>query len=189
MVDRKEGSGIRTRRVYPVAKAWTYEEILLHCLEEGECLVWFGPLNKGVPYIRHEGRQVSLRPFVYVNLWGKRLLGGYQVVPSCGNPKCLARECLVARTHSKINTERAERWESDPGYMRRKRAVAKRAGISKLDDERAAQIRADDRPAKEIAAEQGVHQATIHRIKRGTTWAGPKVANSVFNLAASMGVV
>lgn len=177
----KEGKGLR---VWQQKKVWTPEEIFAHCIEEGECLVWFGKLNKGVPYISHEGKQISLRPYLYTEVYAKRLHPGCQVVPICGNPRCLAKDCLTARSRSKINQERADRMSLDPVYVAKKRAGARNLGIVKLDDEAAARIRADSRSAKELAEEHGVHLATIHRIRRGASWAPSKVVNSVWQLGS-----
>src|SRR6185503_17837119 len=181
---RKEGSGLRTAR-----KVWTMEDFLPLCIEEGECLLWQGGKTaRGFPYFYRGSEKVNLRPFIFGVVLGKRIREGFQISVRCGHRECISDKCLVEKSVSKIRKDVHAAMRQDPAQYAKTRNGALAAGLSKLDMTRALEIRASNLSRAELAAAYGVSDRTIYDIKREAIYKTPKVANSIFNLAATMGV-
>jgi hypothetical protein len=181
---RKEGAGLRTAR-----KVWTMDDIRAKCDEVGECLLWKGAVDAyGYPRAHIDGRSQLLRPFIWREIQGKELRKGYRLSIRCGNRLCLGESCLVMRSYKIVAQLHGEAAKQNPLMVARFREGARKSGLSKLTADIAAEIRASGASDEDVALRYGICRSTAGRIRRGDIWAAPKVANSIFNLAASMGV-
>ncbi len=97
------------------------------------------------------GQDVEGRPFEV----------GLDVMHVCDNRLCYRYD------HLRVGT-RAENLADM--VTKRRSAVGSRQGQAKLSEADIPAIRADARPQHEIAAEYGVSQMTVSKIKRGVTW-------------------
>ena len=79
----------------------------------------------------------------------------------CDNPACVNPEHLTPGDHQQNMADAAAR-----GLMCRGSAV----GTSKLTEDQVASIKSDERPQNRIAADYGVSQSLVSRIKSGERW-------------------
>lgn len=163
-------------------EAWLHER----CDEFGDCLLWkLGIRKSGAPTANIARRGgASVRNHVYVNIYGKKLRAGFAPFPACGNPRCLARDCLVQRERGQIVSAGCDRLKLMPARLLKFQHQAVIAGHAKLGPTQAAEIRASDKGTRELAAEYGVNRSTICRIRARTSWAPCRAATSIFNLGA-----
>lgn len=161
----------------------TLDNLHMYCDEEGECLLWKLSLNqKSHPQARLEGRTQLVRRYVYLTLMGRRLPAKHHVSVRCGNPLCIAPECLVARTQSlsvKLSYANGRRCMTAE-YAGRLDRIEKQ-GWTKLTREAVDLIRASKEPHTVLAERFNVHRKTIAAARSGRYWRLP-AANSVFNL-------
>lgn len=170
-----EGAGLR------VAKPWTMASIQFRSIEEGNCLLWDCACTpKGFPYAYMGSLKVNLRPFVYTQILGKRIFAGSVVSVSCGNRRCLSEHCLQQKTLSRVRKDSHAALKLDPVSHAKTRHGIKAAGLMKLDMTKAIEIRQSSRTTNELAADYGVTPRTIQEIRKGDTYAAPRVASSVF---------
>lgn len=177
-MNRQEGAGLRTAR-----KAWTMEDIHARCDEVGECLLWkFATDECGRPVAYMGGLHTSVRKFVYAQ-GGNVIRANYFPIPRCGDKRCLSH--LVLTHRSVLNSNSRARSLMIPAT---RYAHQMRGNFAKLNPEIAAQIRLSEESEQVWAERLGVEQRAIKRIRAYETWKPAPVANSVFSLAASMGV-
>jgi hypothetical protein len=189
-MNRPEGSGLRVYAAKPARKrrnVWNMDEVRARSEEVGNCLLWGQSVNSGgAPSASFDGKTMTVRRLVYVELMGKKLQPGRQLTVRCHNSLCVSEHCIIQRPKSDILRDaRQRRIAADPMAIRREQRAATKA---KLSPEIAAEIRASEEPATEIAKRLGVHPESIHAILRGDHYAQPKVAaTSVFGWAAMLG--
>lgn len=182
----KEGSGIRVH----TPKAWTMADVERRCTHYGECLLWNLSLNSGGHAVAHiAGKSYLVRRYVYTELMGRRLREGELLAVKCKEPRCMAPGCLVARNASRILKDAYVDIMKDETQLRKRQRFATKVGFAKLDHETAQSIRARGLTTKQVMAEYGLSDTSARQILSGKSWRAPRVANSVFNLAASLGVV
>lgn len=181
MTARKEGSGLCTARV------WTMDTVRSNCTEDGDCLLWKGCIDvNGQPRASISGKATYVRAYVYKTLCGKVLNGGRRLSTSCGNPACLAEEHIVAMTPKAISQRWMKQYLQQPINRQRFVDAAHRSGNTKLNAELAEQIRQSSEPDEVVASRYGVDRSSIGKIRRGKSYAAPKVATSVFNFAGTL---
>jgi len=162
-------------------RTWTLEIVRRFCIEEGECLLWQGPVTPhGYPKAHVNGQPKSMRTYVFCELLGKRKPEGRQVVTRCGNQLCLSEKCLTTKTRSDaVSQAVARKFALDPIFARNLRL---RSPKVKLNEHLAAEIRKSSLPHSEVAAQYGISRETARQIRRGETWKSTSPVNSIFNL-------
>lgn len=179
----KEGTGKRVR------KAWTMEDVERRCTPYGECLLWHLSLNSGGHAVSHiAGKSWLVRRYIFTQLMGRRLKEGDLLAVKCREPRCMAPGCLVVRDASRILKDAYRDIMADETQMRKRQRFAKNVGFAKLNHETAQSIRARGMTIKEVMSEYGLSDTSARQILSGKSWREPPVANSIFSLAASMGV-
>lgn len=129
------------------------------------CVHFTGALNGGYGRIMHQGRNCLAHKLTYELRWGL-VPEGLCVLHRCDNPKCVNVDHLFLGTRAdnnadKVAKNRQSRLTGSPGERR---------PLAKLRNEDIPKIRADPRPQSKIAAEYGISQAVISRIKTGRNW-------------------
>lgn len=149
------------------------ERIRQRCIKgDGDCWLWTGATSGGVPSIWRDGSCGSARRAVYQEATGASVPHGVPVVMTCGEQACLNPKHMREGSFSEVQRRIAQSAD-----VRVRLAAAGRKGgrmSAKLDEEKAAYIRASDRPAIELAREFGVDASLIHYVRRGKAW---KAAN------------
>lgn len=168
-------------------RIWTMDTVRSFCTEDGDCLIWAARTDKhGQPRACIAGKATYVRAFVYGVVCGKVLNAGRRLSTSCGNSTCLAQEHVVAMTVKAISERAMARYLQQP--LNRKKFVdaAHKSGHTKLNAEIAEQIRQSGEADEVVAARYGVDRSSVGKIRRGKSYAAPKVATSVFNFAGTL---
>jgi len=184
-MSRPEGSGIRVYRY-----AWTLDTVRDRCEIVGDCWLWKQAFtSSGLPQATIQGRGgCSVRTFVFDELMRKVRPAKSTIAARCNDNACVSPHCLYFRSRSsvvKASHASGARQGTDTTIMRRARAV--KQGLSKLDQDKAREIReqVQTRSKADLARAYGVSPNTIRKIIRNEIWA-PMPANSVFNLASTL---
>lgn len=150
--------------------AYLMKVIRSRCTEEGNCLIWPGAMNSGrSPALTFKGKNVQIRRFMW-NHMGKKFSTGKAIKVRCQQLRCVAEECLYeGKRGPTVGVKR-------PMSHKAKMAVIFQAKSS-LTMEDVQDIRASDKPLKELCAQYGKAQRTIQNIIAGNTW---KVTTGVF---------
>lgn len=101
----------------------TLESILARCKHEGKHLIWQGSLNCGVPrwHSSKHRAAINVRRVVWQNYHGRELTSS-ELVTTCDNPACLARDCLQLSS----KTAAALKGYADPDNRARHKAGVQR---------------------------------------------------------------
>lgn len=177
-VNRK-GQGTRT---------WTMETVRGRCTEDDRCLIWNQGVNSGgYPVTSINGKPgTSVRKFIFTELLGRTVPNGKRITSRCDNRRCCSEHCLMAQAIGTIIKRGYEKRCMTPAGLA---LLQERCPFSKLDREKARQIRTSTESTKVIAARYGISAASASAIRRGEAWREPPVlVSSIFALATSMGV-
>jgi hypothetical protein len=164
-----------------IPRTWTPEIVSRLCTEEGECLLWQGPVTSGgYPKVHVNGIAKSLRTYLFCDLLGKRKHSGQQIVARCGNKLCVSEKCLMAVTRSSsVSRAVTKKLALDPVFARNLRLRSPRV---KLNEHLAAEVRQSPLSHRDVAKKYGVSAETARQIRCGETWKVIAPINSVFNL-------
>ncbi len=157
----------------------TLDSLKARCIEVGECWEWQGYMGNKTPQVASypdgKKKMVSVRRLLRELLHGQPQPDGHYG-NTCGNIRCVNPEHTL--------------WKSEAVHMKgmgRKRTVSAvtanklrqfrlDAGLAKLDEAKAQEIRLSPEPGPVLAERFGVSKSWINRIKRGAAWrvlAGP----------------
>ena len=150
----------------------TLDSLPMYCREVGDCLYWNLSCNSaGKPQARLDGQYWLVQRYVYTVLMDNEIREGNRVTTRCCSLKCISPKCLIQSNYSAILKR---------SYAKGKRSLASeygarvqnlvKAGRTKLDYEKAAEIRASELKASELAELYGVGIGTINRVKKGEYW-------------------
>lgn len=132
---------------------------------ENGCVEFTGSKNLfGHGEIAFQGKKYRAHRLAYLEYVGP-ITDGMVVCHKCDNPSCINPEHLFIGTQAdNLKDARSK------GRIKTPNPRGTNHGLSKLDDEKVAAIRKDQRTQREIAADYGVHQTTIKNIKLNRTW-------------------
>ena len=141
--------------------------LLKRCVEDGDCLVWTGPVtNEGAPRIYVKGISKSFRRLVWEMREGP-IPKGKIVVGTCGRPNCIEHLKLSTKAENLLlSLER-------PDAAARKALASRnrgRATAKKMSMEKAREVRASSKTLKQLSAEYGIASSLISRIKNNRAW-------------------
>ena len=127
--------------------------------DPGGCWVWTKNVaSSGYPQLRvgrpGNGPVLSVHRWAYEHFVGP-IPDGMLVLHHCDNKRCSRPDHLYCGTQADNMKDMDERG----------RRVSRGGRPPKLDDEQVVKVLDDPRPAHEIAAEFGVSEATVYRIK------------------------
>jgi len=125
------------------------------------CKLWTGAKNnRGYGVVRVNGRNYLVHRRAYIRAHGP-LSAGLLVCHHCDTPLCYEVEHLFVGNDKDNAVDCANKDRTTFGT---------RAPNAKLDDDKVRAIRADPRLQRVIAAEYGVNQSLISRIKSLKNW-------------------
>lgn len=159
----------------------TLEAIREKCIEEGDCWLWQGAMDKGTPRAKVGGKMVYVRRLV-LELKGKKIHTGMRATTTCGDERCVNPDHVVASTPSAINAAVARRTGFARKAARRAKISAAKRKNSHVTPEMVAEIRSSDGTGRAIAARLGLHASTVNDIRAHRTWVD--YSNPFFQLAA-----
>lgn len=155
-------------------------------IHEGHsCWIWQQGVNSvGHPITRHEGRSQLVRRRAFELFHGRSHDGRKRaLVPKCGDPLCVSPHCCEDITRSELVKRHTSNRSSPAYYMAYVRGRVS-GQPTKLDFEKAREIRADPRPAHVVAAERNCSRSLIVQVRRGEIWRECANNSSAFNRRA-----
>lgn len=156
------------------------ERILSRCQQQAECWIWSGCVQwcGTGPSMRAGGKTRCVRQFVAEEL-GLDTKGMYAVV-GCRHPMCVSPHCVELVTRAELQKRSGEAMTLAHKMRLSEQARKQIPRLAKLDEQKAAEIRASDLSTRELAKLYGVTQSAIWCVKKGRTWK-PSAANNPFN--------
>ena len=150
---------------------YTLQTLLDHTTEEGDCLLWDGYMQNGVPMVYHDGQLVQVRKLVLV-LSGAKLSGKYRTC-SCGDSRCVALDHIVQRTAKTHFTMMGKQVGLASSNTARIAKITKyrRDVMAKITQEQANEIRLSEETGPVLGARYGITKSQVSNIKAGRSWA------------------
>jgi hypothetical protein len=98
------------------------------CIEDGDCLIWQGPVTEhGMPYMHHgHSNKAMVRRVLFAALYGE-VPAGKLVTPTCLDKRCMAKKHLEAMTPKESKALHAEKGAYSNPSRSRKTAMTMRA--------------------------------------------------------------
>lgn len=160
---RRYALRLKIEREHPKVKQTLIERIRSKCEMEGDCWIWRGSTDNGVPRMRWGGRTVTVRRQILIEA-GHRLLRNDSAVAQCKVPGCVNPDHVVAVSRSRLVREYAHQMP-----MSIRREINRRAARSlrKLSDSDVSEIVVSTAPGYELAAQYGVSESTISAYRTG----------------------
>ncbi|WP_439587505.1 hypothetical protein [Hydrogenophaga sp.] len=148
-------------------------DIKARCIEEGNCWMWQGPIGKtGYPITKLKGHQApALVRRLVVELVGRPPAPRQPVIATCGDRRCCNPAHLELSSPSEVGKAAAKKGAFSSLTRRAKISAGVRASGTKLTEQQAEEIRASDKPLREISRQYGINRSGVRRIKTGETWA------------------
>ncbi len=151
----------------------TLESLQARTVEEGDCWLWRGYIQNGTPQVMRYGEgkkgMYSVRRFLRELQTGRpQPSGHYGNV--CGNPLCVAPDHILYKNVKNHMRDMALNRIHGPVDRLKKRQVRIDKGLTKLDMEKAQEIRVSSETSAELAQKYGVNQSLIKRIRAGRAW-------------------
>lgn len=167
----------------------TLDLILSRCVEEGDCWLWAqGTSSGGQPCARDDGKVVQVRRRVWELANDQELTGRWRIVSRCARIECVSPKCATRLTPKQHMREMNKLGlVNGPAHHAARTAAVRRRATTKLDMQKAAEIRrraADGEDLDALAEEFGCSKKNVYGIARGERWRPCFAGNSVFNLAA-----
>lgn len=155
----------------------------LEAATEGSCVLWPRATDeRGRGQIWENGKKMLAHRWAWEKVNGP-IPAGKLICHHCDNPGCINPHHLYVGTHADNMRDMRERGRSTAArYPELARELGRRTGRrnthtrgegnprAKLTAEQATAIRSDKRPTKLVAADYGVDQSTVQRIRRGKLW-------------------
>ena len=141
--------------------------ILSRCVEVGECLVWMGYCQGGVPAMRFESRMWTVRRAL-VKLSGQALQKGMVATTSCGCKKCVHPNHIITISKSQLMKEHAT--HKLPIYARGVKISKGKRTNSRLNELIAKEIRDLDGPNTIVGKIYGISAAMVAKIRHHKSW-------------------
>lgn len=188
MTGRPEGTGLRVHTPAPRALR-DYDDLKARCFstDEGECwpLLVCSRNKQGNTLVWFKGARMTLGVFMCLHKTGQRPDQRRPWLPKCHDKQCANPDHWGPRTMASLVKE--SRMHENP--LRLARITAARRSLSPVSPELAEEIRLSTEVTGDLAKRTGLSKSSVRRIRNGSTWKPVIVVNSVFNLAASLGVL
>ena len=134
------------------------------------CIEWAGPRHNNGYGMRYIGtRKWYVHRWVMAQIHGEEAIEGKVVMHHCDNPPCFRYDHLEIATQG--DNMRDAYAKGRRIYTPRQHARGAEHGSAKLTEDQVRAIFVDDRLQDVIAAEYGIRQSSVSRIKTGAHWA------------------
>lgn len=136
----------------------------------GECLIWKGAYNKGLPIINYRAPNADKHQCTPVRraiLLDKRakLLPGYIAMTTCEDTRCVEPSHIIQKVGAEYRKHRLNKVTNHVARGRRISAYKRR--ISKISDEVVAEIRASSDTLVVLAQRYGISKSYARDIRAG----------------------
>ena len=140
--------------------------------EKTGCWNWIGYATpKGYGVLKTKGTTATRAHRYSFEYYVGTIQPGQIICHRCDNPGCVNPMHLFAGTHQDNSDDKVAKGRQAKGEkLSHPRASGERNAQAKLKRAQIEFIRADERPQRAIAADYGVSQPAISKIKRGENW-------------------
>lgn len=146
--------------------------------EEGDCLLWLGVMQNGVPHARHNGRYVPVRRLMMEFKGIKFRAGTKYLAPSCGHKDCVELKHISQKRSNEHMSTMAKRASQTPSENLRRLKISKsKRHVAKITEQDARDIYSSTETGPVLAARYGIHRSLVNKIKRGDAWATAHYTN------------
>jgi hypothetical protein len=154
----------------PNGSVHTMETITERCEEEGECLIWQAGKSHGTPALRHDGRIMQVRRYIFEVLQGKTVPKGMLISFTCDNIDCVHPEHIRMFTRKQLQARTTKRTQYGANPARSLRLAKAAQARSSITWDQVREIRAMDGTARGIARELGLAFSSVNCIRNHRTW-------------------
>lgn len=138
--------------------------ILEKCVEDGDCLMWQGAMADGsCPSIKVGGKARNARRLYYELTTGRPLPAGKVASATCGCGRCLSH--VKPQTIAQVLAGAVERGAY--GVRHAAKVAATKRKSAKFSEEVIRRVRESDEVGTKLAAEIGMDQSYLSRVRRG----------------------
>lgn len=138
-------------------------------VEEGDCWIWQGAFNQGVPVVRHNARIINVRRFIAHEVQGLDVVGKYAST-RCQNPQCCAPDHVDLITRKQLQRRTTKRTQHQKRLSRNEKIAVAARSKSVLNTDAVAEIRASDLTGRELAERYGCALSTIQAARNHRNW-------------------
>ena len=151
----------------------TVDSLKARCIEVGECWEWQGYISNNTPqvvgYPDGVKKMVSVRRVLRELVTGQSQPDGHYG-NTCGNLLCVNPDHTIWRGESAHMKLMAKKRTVSTVTANKLRKFRVEAGLAKLDESKAQEIRLSSESGPVLAEKFGVSKSWINRIKRGEVW-------------------
>lgn len=151
----------------------TLESLRSRVIEVGDCWEWQGYMQNGTPQVvAYPGgvkKMVSVRKTLRELVTGQPQPDGHYS-NTCGNHRCVNPEHTLYKSESGHMREMGRKRKVTAVTANKLRKFRVEAGLAKLDESKAQEIRLSPEPAPVLAERFGVSKSWITKIRRGKAW-------------------
>lgn len=154
----------------PYGAVHTLETIRERTEEEGDCWLWQAGKSHGTPALRHEGRSMQVRRYIFEVLQGKTIPKGMLISSGCPHLDCVNPEHIRRFTRTQLQRHTAKRTQYGANPLRCMRLARAKQEASELTWERVREIRAMEGTDKGIARALDMNFSVVNCIRKHKTW-------------------
>jgi hypothetical protein len=151
----------------------TIESLKARTIEDGDCWQWRGYMANNTPQVMHyiDGKRhmYSVRRLFRELIIGKKQPDGHYT-NTCGNQFCVNPEHIRWKTVRNHLREAALNRQHTVIDRMKKRQYRVALGLTKLDMQKAEEIRASTETTKQLAEKYGVNISMIKRVRANQAW-------------------
>lgn len=147
----------------------TLDTIRERTVEEGNCWLWLAGTSHGTPALRHDGKIMQVRRYIFTHLLGRETHGRL-VSMSCDNLTCVHPDHIVLQTRTQLQQRTAKRTKYGLNPARKAKIAKAKQKQSPLTPERVREIRQMEGSMRSIARQTGIHFSVVRHICNGTSW-------------------
>lgn len=151
----------------------TLESLKARTIEEGDCWLWQGYITNSTPqvigYPDGKKKMVSVRRMLRELVTGQPQPDGHYGT-TCGNHECVNPDHAIWRGQAAHMRAMAKKRTVSPVMAHKLRQHRIEAGLAKLDEAKAQEIRMSSESSPVLAERFGVSKSAITRIRRNEVW-------------------
>lgn len=145
------------------------EKLKARCEEEGDCWVWQGCVNNGVPVASINGVNSTVRRALYKLAHGE-IGSGLVMITTCNDPRCINPDHARVVTRAILAQEMGAAGIMGGTVRSAKISKTKRLKYSKISVDIAQEIRVSNETGVALSKRYGVGQSLVSSVRLHKAW-------------------